>query len=145
MADPLSIAASALTVAATVQTIISLRDTVKRYKGRDTLLARLQNTLQDLINVLINLDEIIDKDKSPMLKHLKGPVDRCREVCDEFKKAMEIFGQKSATRRDWMRMEFMKGDINAFIDTLAGYKSTIAISLGAINMSVIRAITMKVD
>jgi hypothetical protein len=31
-------------------------------------------------------------------------------------------------------MEFMRGDINEFIDTLADYKSTITIGLGTITM-----------
>ncbi|XMA20276.1 hypothetical protein WAI453_013067 [Rhynchosporium graminicola] len=36
--------------------------------------------------------------------------------------------------KDWAKMEFMRGDINEFIDTLADYKSIIIIGLGTINM-----------
>jgi hypothetical protein len=33
-------------------------------------------------------------------------------------------------------MEFMRGDINDFIDNISGYKSTISIGLGTITMLV---------
>ncbi|OJJ67275.1 hypothetical protein ASPBRDRAFT_59258 [Aspergillus brasiliensis CBS 101740] len=35
-------------------------------------------------------------------------------------------------------MEFMRGDISEFIDTIAGYKSTISVGLGTITMSMIQ-------
>ena len=62
---------------------------------------------------------------------------RYDDPSDEFEEAMKRFSGKSKTGlRDWTRMEFMRGDINTFIDTLGGYKSTIAIGLGTITMSV---------
>ncbi|CVL00283.1 uncharacterized protein FMAN_09787 [Fusarium mangiferae] len=36
--------------------------------------------------------------------------------------------------RDWAKMEFMTGDINEFMDRLAGYKATISVGLGIIVM-----------
>lgn len=38
--------------------------------------------------------------------------------------------------RDWAKLEFMRGDINEFIDTVSGYKSTIAVGLGIITLYV---------
>ena len=38
--------------------------------------------------------------------------------------------------RDWAKLEFMRGDINEFIDTISGYKSTIAVGLGIITLYV---------
>lgn len=138
MADPLSIGASVLTVAAAaVQSILSLRETVKRYQGRDKTLKRLNNELQDLINILNQLKEVAIDHETSILKLLGGPVARCRELCGEFEEAMKSFSGKSKTGlTDWARLEFMRGDINTFIDTLGSYKSTITIGLGTITMSV---------
>jgi hypothetical protein len=131
--DPLSIGASALTViTAAITSINALYETVERYKGRDNKLIRLRNGLNDLVAVLDSLEKAID-DNNPVWALLKGPVDRCTQVSREFEGAMKIFSGKSKTGfRDWTRMEFMKGDINDFIDTLEDYKSTIAIGLGTI-------------
>ena len=51
---------------------------------------------------------------------------------------MKEFSGKSKTGlRDWAKIEFIRGDINKFIDTLTGYKLTILISLGTISILVI--------
>jgi hypothetical protein len=133
--DPLSISASILTlITATITSVQSLHDTVKRYKGRDKTLGRLQDGLLDLMTILNTLEAASDG-KSPIWALLKGPISRCAQVCDEFKDAMKIFDGKSKTGlKDWTKLEFMRGDINEFIDTLADYKSTITIGLGTITM-----------
>ncbi len=137
MADPLSITASVVAVVtAAIQSTKSLSATVKRYKDRDKTLNRLQHELEDLTTVLSSLKEAANPDKS-ISTLLKGPVDRCRQVCREFEDAMEKFsGKKKTGLRDWTKMEFMRGDIHDFMDTLASYKSTIMVGLGTITMSV---------
>ena len=133
--DPFSIGASVLTViAATITTIRTLNETVGRYKGRDKTLGRLQDDLYDLISVLNSLEEAAASN-SPVLALLKGPISRCAQVSREFENSMKKFDAKSKPGlKDWTKMEFMRGDINEFIDTLADYKSTITIGLGTINM-----------
>jgi hypothetical protein len=133
--DPLSISASVLTIiAATITTIKTLNETVGRYKGRDKTLARLQDGLNGLISILMSLEEAADNE-TPILALLKDPIGRCAQVSREFEDAMKKFGAKSKSGlKDWTKMEFMRGDINEFIDTLADYKSTITIGLGTINM-----------
>ncbi|KAL4733494.1 hypothetical protein BDV11DRAFT_210170 [Aspergillus similis] len=135
MADPLSITASMLAViTAAVESVKSLHSTVKRFKDRDKTLRRLRNELEDLTNILGSLGDVINADM-PMLALLQGPVERCSQLCREFEQAMEVFGRKSATGfRDWAKMEFMKGDINEFIDNIAGYQSTINVGLGTITI-----------
>jgi hypothetical protein len=137
MADPLSITASILAITtAAVQSVKSLNDTVSRYKGRDRTLQRLQNELQDVLGILDSLKEAILAEAS-VSALLKGPVGRCSEVCQEFKQSMLSFSEKSKTGfRDWAKLEFMRGDINEFIDTISGYKSTIAVGLGIITLYV---------
>jgi hypothetical protein len=135
MADPLSIIASFLAVTtAAIKSTKSLYETAKRFKDRNKTLCRLQNELKDLINILDSLTQVTNAEQS-MLTLLQGPIERCSEVCQEFEQSMEVFRGKSKTGfRDWAKMEFMRGDMNEFIDTIAGYKSTISVGLGTITM-----------
>lgn len=137
MADPLSITASIFTIVAAIQSTRSLTETVKRFRDRDKTLRRLHDELEDLINILSALKEICQSEAST-LALLQGPVSRCSQLCREFENSMKEFSGKSKTGlRDWAKMEFMRGDINEFMDTLTGYKSTISIGLGTITMSVV--------
>ncbi|KAM6518676.1 hypothetical protein FSOLCH5_007439 [Fusarium solani] len=135
MADPLSISASILAVVtASVVSVKSLKETVERYRGRDETLRRLIGQLEDLINILDTLEKFSQVEAS-MLALLKGPVERCRQLCQAFEVVMKDFAGKSSTGfRDWAKLEFMKGDINEFMRTLSGYKSTISIGLGTITL-----------
>ncbi|KAI5457661.1 hypothetical protein BGZ63DRAFT_393433 [Mariannaea sp. PMI_226] len=135
MADPLSIAASLVAVVtAAITSTVSLIDTVKRFKGRNKTLQRLQEELEDLSSVLKALKDSIGADIS-ILALLESPVKRCDQVCYEFEKAMQEFsGKPKASILDWAKMEFRRDNINGFLDTLAGYKSTIAVGLGTINL-----------
>lgn len=137
MADPLSIAASALAVVtAAIQSTKSLVDTVKRFKDRDKTLRRLQAELEDLTNILDALAHVTSTEKS-MLALLEDPLNRCSQICCEFERSMKVFSERSKIGfRDWAKLEFMRGDINDFIDTIAGYKSTISVGLGTITMLV---------
>jgi hypothetical protein len=135
MADPLSNTASLLVVTtAAVQSTKSLYETVKRFKDRNKTLRRLQDELGDLTNILDSLTQVTNAEQ-PLFTLLQGPVERCNQVCHEFEQSMKVFKGKSKTGfRDWTRMEFMRGDMNEFIDTIAGYKSTISVGLGTITM-----------
>lgn len=139
MADPLSISASILAVVtASVVSVKSLKETVERYRGRDETLRRLIGQLEDLINILDTLEKFSQVEAS-MLALLKGPVERCRQLCQAFEVVMKDFAGKSSTGfRDWAKLEFMKGDINEFMRTLSGYKSTISIGLGTITLYVMQ-------
>lgn len=137
MADPLSITVSVLAmITAAIQATTSLKDAVNRSKGRDKTLARLEAELKDLSGILTTLKEVVDMESSTMAL-LEGPVSRCSQVCREFQVSMEKFTSKSKVSiLDWAKMEFMRGDINEFMDTLAGYKATISVGIGTITMSV---------
>ncbi|KAH8645909.1 hypothetical protein BGZ61DRAFT_542669 [Ilyonectria robusta] len=133
--DPLSTTLSGVTAA--IQATKLLKNTVTRFKDRDKTLARLQDVVEDLSNILDVLRGTVDSGVSTAL--LEGPVSRCNQVCRDFATAMQAFGGKSKMGfRDWTKMEFMKGDINEFMDTLAGYKATISVGLGTITMQTSR-------
>ncbi|CCF33627.1 hypothetical protein CH063_05783 [Colletotrichum higginsianum] len=141
MADPLSITASVLAVAtAAFVSTKTLIDTVNRFKGRDKTLQRLQDELEDLLKILEMLQGISQCELS-ILALLEGPVRRCSELCLNFDKSMKDFTGKATKTgfRDWAKLEFRRGDINEFIDTVSGYKSTISVGLGAINLNVSKA------
>src|ERR1700753_2581257 len=135
--DPLSVTASLLAViTAAVQTTKSLYETVQRYKGRNKTLQRLQDELVHLTTILDSLREVVHAEES-VFKLLKDPIERCNQICHEFEETMKDFTGKSKTGiRDWTKLEFMKSGINEFIETIAGYKSTISVGLGTITMLV---------
>lgn len=135
MADPLSISASLLAViTAAIQSTKSLYETVQRFKDRNKTLRRLQDELKDLTNVLNSLVKVIEVETS-VLSLLQGPIERCSQVCSEFEFSMKRFDSSSKMGfRDWAKMEFRRSDINEFIDTIAGYKSTISVGLGTITL-----------
>lgn len=144
MADPLSVLASLLAVAtAGVQSIRSLKAAAKRYKTRDGTLRRLVDEVGDVESILYALEQLlkasashpaIDADNSiAMLLH--DSVERCSKVCSDFEKAMGQSSRKSKTGFvDLTNMEFMRGDVNQFIDIVAGYKATISVGLGVFTM-----------
>ncbi|KAJ5289004.1 hypothetical protein N7478_002034 [Penicillium angulare] len=135
MADPLSITASLLAViTAAVHSTNKLHETIRRFKDRDKTLARLQNEIYDLVSILNSLENLVDTEVS-ILKLLKGPIERCTHICREFEQSMETFARKSKTGfRDWTKLEFMRGDIHEFMDTISEYKSTISVGLGTITI-----------
>lgn len=142
--DPLSVIASVLAiVTAGVQSAKSLREAIQLYKTRDTTLLRLLAEVNDVENILDSLEKLLEAMKQPpaaaaetsMTDLLCAPIERCAQLCGDFKIAMRRFSGKSKTGfLDWTRMEFMRGDINQFMDTLGGYKATISVGLGVLTM-----------
>ncbi|KAL6359172.1 hypothetical protein LRP88_06592 [Fusarium phalaenopsidis] len=118
MADPLSISASILAVVTASVVSVNILDTLEK----------------------------ISRVEASMLALLKGPVERCRQLCQAFEVVMKDFAGKSSTGfRDWAKLEFMKGDINEFMRTLSGYKSTISIGLGTITFEMVQDTTYNLN
>lgn len=147
MADPLSVVASLLAIAtAGVQSTQSLKGAVERYKTRGTTLRRLLEEAGDAERVLAALRDLLAASmarpaldvNTSIATLLREPIERCSEVCQKFEIAMGQFSKKANTSfLDWAKMEFMRGDINQFLDTLAGYKATISVGLGVLTMCVL--------
>lgn len=115
---------------AAIQVTKSLCEAVKRFNDRHKTLRRLQDGLHDLLAILKSLEEVADT-KSSILDLLRGPISRCSQECREFEQSLEGFSQNpEGSFRDWAKMEFKRGDINEFIENIAGYKATISIGLG---------------
>lgn len=91
MADPLSVIASLLAVStAGVQSTRSLKDAVKRYKTRDSILGRLLGEVEDTENILSVLKQLLETDTLrsaaeadvSMAALLRRPIERCNKECD---------------------------------------------------------------
>jgi DNA repair ATPase RecN len=137
MADPSSTTASVLAVAtAAGQATKLLQETIQRYKERNRTFRTLQNELEDITNILDALAQVTNID--PLLwALLQGPINRYSQVCREFEQSVKDFsGNSKAGIQDWTKMEFMRGDMGEFVQTIAGYKSTIVVGLATINLSV---------
>lgn len=132
----------ALTTAG-LQSARSLKSAASRYSTRDTTLRRLQSELGNAEEILIALEGLLqtiasrpalDSDLS-MAALLSGPIEQCSKICCDFEKVMAQFSSKSKTNFvDWTKMEFMRGDINQFMDSVARYKATISVGLGVLTM-----------
>lgn len=134
MAEIVGFAASVLTITSACRAVKSLYETVKHYEGRNTTLTMLRAQLEEILNIMNALEKVTDIDES-LWGLLRGPIDRCKEMCPDFEKAMKSFSNSSKVGlRDWAKMEFRKGTIAEFIDRIAGYKSTITVGLGIINL-----------
>ncbi|KAJ3499709.1 hypothetical protein NLG97_g104 [Lecanicillium saksenae] len=146
--DPLSISASVLAiVTAGVQSARSLKEAIQRYKTRDKTLLRLLAEVKDVENILYSLAQLLQATnqrppaaaETSLTELLSAPIERCTRLCADFESAMGRFSGKSTTSFiDWARMEFMRGDINQFMDTLAGYKATISVGLGVLTMRTVK-------
>lgn len=138
MADPLSISASVLAIiTAAIQSTNSLCATVGRFKERNKTLRNLQDELEDLARILNSLEQAVGTDAA-ILSLLQGPVERCSRLCSEFEQSMKGFSSRSQIGfRDWAKMEFRRGNISEFAETVGGYKATISVGLGIITMLVI--------
>lgn len=144
MAETLGVVGSLLTIATSgVQSTRSLKGAIERYKTRDSNLRRLLEETADAERVLSALRDMLAAARpqpaldihTSIVTLLREPIERCSEVCKKFEIAMEQFSKKSSTGfLDWAKMEFMKGDINQFLDTVAGYKATISVGLGVLTM-----------
>jgi hypothetical protein len=125
-----------------IQATIILYQTIQSLDSRARLIRGLGEELQDLQEALQNLQELLS-DSDIDLTALKGPLERCTSACNDFRKAVIECTQHSSgdrySKRDWLKIRFMGGDISDFRNMLAGYKSTITIALAYANLFVIPA------
>jgi hypothetical protein len=135
MADPLSSTPSVLGIlTAAAQTTDALYETVKHFEGHNKTLGRLQDELKDMCIVLDSLTKMTQID-TQSLALLEGPLGGYSQLCRAFERSMKSFRGKSRTRfPDWAKMEFMGGNISEFIHSISGYKSTVLVFIGSINL-----------
>ncbi|KXJ88720.1 hypothetical protein Micbo1qcDRAFT_189799 [Microdochium bolleyi] len=133
--DPFSTAASAISVVAVaLQAAKTVHDAVERYKGRDKAMAQLSTELAELVAILGAAEDAASLDPAS-LSLIRGPIEHCSKICCEFKDALSAFNRRSQMPlKDWAKMEFKRGTLKDFTDTLASYKCTLQVGLGTIVM-----------
>ncbi|KAF3351590.1 ABC transporter A family member 2 [Verticillium dahliae VDG2] len=92
----------------------------------------MQDELASLDGVLRSLFEAV-VEEATFFMPLTLPLRQCSQVCDEFKALVDKCTANSngarPSIRDWVRLRYMDNDIRGFTEMLAGYKSTISITL----------------
>ncbi|KAK0343672.1 hypothetical protein LTR59_014733 [Friedmanniomyces endolithicus] len=139
MADPLS-ATSALVglVTFSYQASKGLRDTINSFKQHPKYVRDLQDELSALEGVLLLLEQSLATAGTEDYQALEYPIQRCGHACHEFQQALQkclgrVHGDASSFRA-WLKIRWIGNDIHGFRDTLAGYKSTIAIAMAGVNL-----------
>lgn len=148
--DSIDISCGVLTLlTSAIQAGKSLHETIQSFRNYERTIRDLRSELESLIQVLESLKNVIT-DEGPIVSMLKLPVLCCHQTCQEFN-AVIIKCTKHASAgsrtsfRDWAQIRYMGGDIRDFKDMLSGYKSTIAIALGSLNMTNVKMTREALD
>jgi hypothetical protein len=149
MADPLSIASSIVAlVTFGLQTTKILRATIDSFHNRTKTARDLRIDVIALLGALEELSEVVE-DGAAEFDRLKLPLYSCATLCSEFNELIHKCTSRTSNSkgsfRDWAKLHFRGSDIETFRTTLAGYKSTIQIAIGAINLSVSTAFCVLID
>ncbi|KAM0253098.1 hypothetical protein ACHAQJ_007420 [Trichoderma viride] len=148
--DPLSISSGVLALlTGAIQAGNALHETIQSFRNYERTIRDLRSELESLIQVLESLKNVIT-DEGPIVSMLKLPVLCCHQTCQEFNavviKCTKHSSAGSRTSfRDWAQIRYMGGDIRDFKDMLSGYKSTIAIALGSLNMQTVQVTRDAMD
>jgi hypothetical protein len=134
MAEPIGIASGLVALATfAFKSSITLHNTIKSFKVHPIRVRNLLEQLEALSGVLQSLTETVTAAVDVDLSELELPLLRCGTACKEFGEELVKCSSRSggtrASFRDWARLQYMGGDMDNFMQMLAGYKSTIIIAL----------------
>ncbi|KAF3351592.1 hypothetical protein VdG2_00272 [Verticillium dahliae VDG2] len=139
LADVVSIASGVVAlVTFTLQSSRVLYTTVRNFQSQDKTVRALKTELVALTGVLDSRLQTISANPDINFETLKLPLYRCGKTCEEYGELLTRSAKHSSTSRpsirDWIGMQYLKGDISDFKDMLAGYKSNINIALADVNL-----------
>lgn len=139
MADPLSIPAGVIAIiTATIQSSTALYNAIESFKSYPQRVQELLKQLKSLTKILSSLHELSEQDES-VGAPLESPLRECRATCDRFRQLLELHRGSLSNSKSipkWISFRFRNGDIVNFMETLAVYKSTIAIAIADANLCV---------
>jgi septal ring factor EnvC (AmiA/AmiB activator) len=138
MTDPIRITSGILALAVSAfQSSTRLYQLVQSFQSHQRVVRELGEELEELNGILRSLQETAASTNAD-LTTLELPLLRCGKACKDFEAIIaKCAAHSSGSRtsfRDWVKLQYMGGDIVGFKNMLAGYKSTIAIALGDVNM-----------
>ena len=141
MGDPLSIASGVLALSIfAFNSSVSLYESVQSFQDSGKKIRELRRELEALRNILNSLQQLATKDEV-RFEVLCLPLLRCGQACEEFEEVIAKCTKHStdskASFRDWAKLRYLGGSIEEFKDLLAGYKATISIAIGNINLYVL--------
>ncbi|KAK4551466.1 hypothetical protein LTR86_011158 [Recurvomyces mirabilis] len=137
--DPLSITAGVIAlVSFGVQTGKSLAGVINSIDNHTKVVRDLRAEVQDLQDILQQLHETITPADEAIFVQLKVPLYSCATSCQDFATLINQCTANTTDRhksvRDWTRLQLRASDIAYFRSALSGYKSTIQVALGGINL-----------
>lgn len=140
MADPISIASGALALAIfAFQSSVSLYQTITSFQNKKKDIRELKEELEALGDVIQSLQQIASTDEV-QFEALRLPLLRCGKACKDFEEIIVNCTKRSSESRtsfrDWAKLKYMGDDIAGFKNMLTGYKSTISIAIGDVNLYV---------
>jgi hypothetical protein len=139
MAEVIGVASGLLTlIAFAYKSSKSLYDLIHDIQNSPKSIRQLREELGDVGAVLQSLEQTVSNDDDDFTA-LKIPLQRCGDACLEFQAVIVKFysvNSKRASLKDWIKIKYMGEDINGFKNMLAGYKSTINIAIGDVNLYV---------
>jgi hypothetical protein len=140
MGDPLSIASGVLALSVfAFKSSVSLYQSVENFQSNKKEIRELKGELETLKNVIQSLQKFASKDED-QFKTLCLPLLRCGQACNDFEKVIADCTKHSSeprtSFRDWAKLQYLGSDIVGFKNMLAGYKATIGIAIGDINLYV---------
>ncbi|KAF2802726.1 uncharacterized protein BDZ99DRAFT_468700 [Mytilinidion resinicola] len=138
MAEPIGVASGALSPATfAFNSSISLYQMVKSFQSSKRDIRELQEELEALKIAIQSLQGLASKDEV-QFEPLRLPLHRCGKTCEEFEKVIANCTKNSSNPktsfRDWAKLQYMGKDIAGSKNMLAGYKSTIIIAIGDVNL-----------
>jgi hypothetical protein len=139
MAEPIGIASGALALAIfAFKSSVSLYQIVKSFQSNNRAIRELKEELKALSNVIQSLQQLASSEVQ--FEALCLPLLCCGKACNDFKEVIAnctTHSTESKTSfRDWAKLQYRGNDIAGFKNILAGYKSTISIAIGDVNLYV---------
>ncbi|KIW11743.1 hypothetical protein PV08_09015 [Exophiala spinifera] len=136
-------------VTGTLQGSIILLNTIKSYKGHQTLVHEFLDGLAAFIQVLNKLDETIKSVREVDFSMLEIPLRQCDHTCkalyEELLKCVSRSNDTHTSLRDWLRLKYMGEDIDGIRRLLAEHKMTIQIALADVNLRESSATVEKIQ
>jgi hypothetical protein len=140
MAEPIGIASGVLALSVfAFNSSVSLYQFVKSFQSNKREIRELKEELDSLRDVIGSLRQLASNDDD-QFKILCLPLLRCGQACKDFEEVIanctKHSGGSRTSFRDWTKLQYLGSDIAGFKNMLGGYKATISIAIGDINLYV---------